>query len=171
MSQQQEVHTEEIDVSTINKLSLTDGIGVLLGAALLILVAVNVFCRYVLNIGITWSDEVARLLFVWIVFIGAFISYKRNSHAALNVLGNKLPLKIRRYYRLILAGLEIVFMFVLTWFGTVHVLNTDKFGQVTAGLGVPMSWFYLVIPITGLMMMLHLLISAIRAFKNKGGAA
>lgn len=159
---------EGIDPNKLKRLSFTDWIAVFLGVALIAVVGANVFFRYILDTGIDWSDEVARIIFVWIVFIGSYIAFKHNSHAAVHVLRSKLPAKLKRYHTLFIALLEVAFMILLVWYGTVLVLNTNKFGQVTAGLGVPMSWFYMVIPVTALMMAINLLITAIREFKNEG---
>jgi len=43
-------------------------------AVMLVLVLLNVVLRYALNSGITVTEELSRLLFVWLVFLGAAIS-------------------------------------------------------------------------------------------------
>lgn len=42
-------------------------------AIIVIIVFANVFMRYVLNTGLTWSDEVSIDLFIWFIFLGAFL--------------------------------------------------------------------------------------------------
>lgn len=166
---QEHVPEEGIDGLDLKKFSFTDWLVVFLGAALVIMVGVAVFFRYVLNSGISWSDEVARILFVWLVFIGAYIAFKNKSHATVNVLVNKLPSRLKRYHGLFVALLEGAFMATITWYGVVQVLNTDKYGQVTPGLGVPMSWFYVVIPVTALLITINIVVTAIRDFMNQRG--
>ncbi|HEV8225530.1 MAG TPA: TRAP transporter small permease subunit, partial [Methylomirabilota bacterium] len=43
-------------------------------------VFLGVFSRYVLRSTFTWYDEIARLLFVWIVFLGAAVGVRRSGH-------------------------------------------------------------------------------------------
>jgi TRAP-type C4-dicarboxylate transport system permease small subunit len=151
------------------QLTLTEWVVAVLGVALVALVSVAVFCRYFLNIGIDWSDEVSRLVFIWLVLLGAYLAFKRKSHAVVTVLSNALPEKLKRYHALLVGLLEAAFMFVVAWFGVVQVMDTAKFGQVTPGLGVPMSWMYMVIPVTALMITLAVLTDTFRNFSQKGG--
>jgi len=57
-----------------------------LGFSMSILVAVQVFCRYVLNSSLFWSEELARYMLVWISFFGATVAYYRNLHPGVDVL-------------------------------------------------------------------------------------
>ena len=43
-------------------------------------VFLGVFSRYVLQATFQWYDEVARLCFIWIVFLGAAVAVKRGMH-------------------------------------------------------------------------------------------
>jgi tripartite ATP-independent transporter DctM subunit len=52
----------------------------------IILLAAGVFARYVLHDAITWSDELARVLFLWLTMFGAVSAYRRNEHMYVNVL-------------------------------------------------------------------------------------
>ena len=48
-------------------------------------VFLGVFSRYVLMSTFTWYDEIARLLFVWIVFLGAAVGVRRGTHFRLHL--------------------------------------------------------------------------------------
>ncbi len=49
-------------------------------------VFVNVVLRYGFGSGVAASEELSRLLFVWMVFIGAAVSYPRGEHMAFTSL-------------------------------------------------------------------------------------
>jgi len=49
-------------------------------------VIINVFLRYIFNLGLFWSEEVATACFVWSVFIGASACYKRKMHIGIDFL-------------------------------------------------------------------------------------
>lgn len=71
-------------------------------AAMSVLVAVNVFFRFILNSSIYWGDEVALVLMVWLTFLGAAVAIRDKSHYVFTYLINKLqglPLKIFVYTR------------------------------------------------------------------------
>jgi TRAP-type transport system small permease protein len=49
-------------------------------AVMVVLVFGNVVLRYLLNTGITVSEEVSRLLFVWLTFLGAIVAMREHGH-------------------------------------------------------------------------------------------
>lgn len=59
-------------------------------AAMAALVFVNVVLRYGFGAGIAASEELSRLLFVWMVFIGATVAYPAGEHMAFTSLLLKL---------------------------------------------------------------------------------
>ena len=61
------------------------GLAVCLGAMTCI-VFVSVVFRYVLNSPLTWSEELASLLFAWLTFIGAYVGFRTRSHISIDTL-------------------------------------------------------------------------------------
>jgi TRAP-type transport system small permease protein len=58
----------------------------LLGFAILILVNVQILFRYGLSVSVPWTEEVSRLLFVWLVFIGAAIGWREKAMIVIDTL-------------------------------------------------------------------------------------
>jgi len=52
---------------------------------------VQIFCRYALNHGLVWAFPTVMLLFVWLVFLGAFVIYRRKKDIAVNFIINLFP--------------------------------------------------------------------------------
>ena len=75
-----------------------------------ILVFLNVVLRYVFNSGITWSGELSQIMFVWLVFLGAILAYKDNSHLGVDVVVKRLPKKIS--FVVYIIG-ELIFIWIL----------------------------------------------------------
>lgn len=70
--------------------------------AMALLVATNVFFRFVLNASIYWGDEVALILMVWLTFLGAAVATRDEEHYVFRYLITKLegkPLKVYVYLR------------------------------------------------------------------------
>lgn len=72
---------------------LSDGLMALCLAVMALAVFINVVLRYGFGSGIAASEELSRLLFVWMVFIGATAAYPRGEHMAFTSL--LLPLRKR----------------------------------------------------------------------------
>ena len=60
-------------------------------AVMVVLVFGNVFLRYAFNTGITSSEEISRLLFVWLTFLGAIVALRERGHLGVDVLVRRLP--------------------------------------------------------------------------------
>ena len=63
---------------------------VLVALEIVVLLA-GVISRYVFNAPLTWSDELASILFLWLAMLGAVIALRRGEHMRLSTLVNRLP--------------------------------------------------------------------------------
>ncbi|WP_448207146.1 TRAP transporter small permease [Azospirillum sp. sgz302134] len=71
----------------------------IMAAMLAVMVALifgNVVLRYVFNSGIVAAEEIARLMFVWLVFLGATLALRRQQHLGMEILQVRLPPRVRR---------------------------------------------------------------------------
>ena len=131
---------------------------VLLLVLMVALVCVGVFFRYVLEASLTWYDEFASYLLVWLTFYGAVIASHRRRHIGFEVVVEKLDPAARRLIEALSEGFVLVFQSVLLYYGweLVQKMGEDR----TVSLPwVKMGWIYSALPITGGLM---LLISAAR---------
>lgn len=60
-------------------------------AAMALLVFGNVVLRYGFDSGIAVSEELARLLFVWLIFLGAILASRQHAHIGFDTLVKSLP--------------------------------------------------------------------------------
>ena len=95
--------------------NLAKKIAIALIGILVVLVLVTVFFRYVLSIGIGWSDEVARYLNIWAALLGASIAFKYGDHVGVEFFRNFLPGKVSQ-----------IFKFLINILILLHVLITLK---------------------------------------------
>lgn len=71
----------------------------LMALALAIMVALvfgNVVMRYLFNSGFAAAEELARLMFVWLIFLGAILALRHHGHLGVDMLQAKLPRPLRR---------------------------------------------------------------------------
>lgn len=122
---------------------LTLGMEYLIGVILVALIAsvsCNVVGRALFNHSLPWADELARMLFVWLVFIGAAAAFSRYEHIAVDALVRRLPLRLAHmlYFlqHLIITGL----MGVMIW-GGYQVMERSS-GR-SAIMNVPLSFISL----------------------------
>lgn len=60
-------------------------------AGMVVLVFGNVILRYVFNTGITYSEELSRIFFLWLTFLGAVVAMREHGHLGVDTLLRRLP--------------------------------------------------------------------------------
>lgn len=136
-------------------------------ALMAILVFGNVVLRYAFNSGITWSEEMSRFLFVWMVFLGAIAALKDNMHLGMDIVINFLPKAAKKAAFLLSNALVLYVLWLLldgSWKMT--VLNMNSTAPAT---GMPLSYLYGIGIVTSISMAVIILINLYRAlfFKDK----
>lgn len=119
----------------------------------------QVIFRYVISAPLPWSEELARYCFVWIVFLGGAIGLSRGIHLGVDIVVNLLPEPVRRAFD-VLTSVLIGGFAATVIYASLPVLNMNMF-QRSPALGVQMSWIYIAIPVS---MVLIFLICAERVF-------
>jgi TRAP-type C4-dicarboxylate transport system permease small subunit len=126
--------------------------------AMVTLVCMGVFFRYVLNSSLTWYDEFASYLLVWLTFYGMVVADYRRKHIGFELLVDKLGGTQRRIVDFVAEIAVFGFQFVLCWYG--WVLTRTMLDETAISLPwVKVGWINSVLPITGALV---LLVSAAR---------
>ncbi len=144
----------------------------LLLGVLTVTVFLQVLVRFVVKYPLPWTEEVARLAFVYSIFVGATLAVRERSHISVDFLLALLPEPAQRVVKLAGAILVAIFLVAMTWEGIEFVRVTGV--QVTPVMQVPFRYLYLVIPASGAMMLLYLVLATIddlRGARPGGGAA
>jgi TRAP-type C4-dicarboxylate transport system permease small subunit len=128
---------------------------VLMGVAVLN-VLWQVFTRFVLGDPSSFTDELARYLLIWIGLLGASYAAGMKLHLAIDLLPAKLTGRARFYVGVVIEACVFLFaLSVLVIGGTQLVTLTLTLGQTSAALHVPLGYVYLVLPLSGLLMMFY----------------
>lgn len=124
----------------------------------------QVVFRYVIAAPLPWSEELARYCFVWIVFLGGALGLARGIHLGVDLLVNTFPPRMQRAFDA-LTTLLIGAFAVTVIYASLPVINMNMF-QRSPALGVQMSYIYVAIPIS---MVLIVLICAERLLRDPFG--
>ncbi|MEW6664229.1 MAG: TRAP transporter small permease [Thermodesulfobacteriota bacterium] len=123
-------------------------------AVMVVLVFMNVVCRYLLNFSIIWAEEISQYLMVWIAFIGAGLALREGRHVAIEILQDHMPSSAKKMTRHVVALLLIVFMVVLVVLG--FQFSHFAWEQETPVLNIRLGIPYLAVPIGALLLAFHL---------------
>lgn len=142
-------------------LSMIENAVIILGlSAMFLILLAQVIMRYVFSRPLTWSEEAARFIFVYVSFIGISYAYRQKGHIRMEVVVNLFPQAVRR-------GLE-----VLINLGTIAqfcymIPFSFRFIGIQAGVKatathIPMSIVYTALPLGMALSCVRLLISSLR---------
>ena len=112
----------------------------LLLAAMVVLVFGNVVLRYAFNQGITASEELSRVFFVWLTFLGAVVAMREHGHLGVDSLLRRLPPAFAKIAVLLGHGLMLAATWLMvsgSW--TQTIINLPASMPAT---GISMGWFY-----------------------------
>jgi TRAP-type C4-dicarboxylate transport system permease small subunit len=105
---------------------------------------------------IPWITEVSVILFSWVIFIGAGVITRTNSHISLDVLIEKLPPKSQYILRIGHVLLMLIVAFVMVYFGGKHAIFVGKY-QSTVYLKISLFYLYISVPVGGALLGLNAL--------------
>ena len=123
-------------------------------------VFLQVLVRFVFKYPLPWTEEVSRLSFVYSIFVGATIAVREKTHINVDVVLVALPARMARAMQL------LVFLCFVIWQGVVFIRATGI--QMTPVLQIPFRHLYLVIPVSGALMLLYLILGAVDEFRRGG---
>jgi TRAP-type transport system small permease protein len=108
-------------------------------------VLVQVVFRYAFNSPLTWSEELARYLFIWCAFLGWIVASRRGSHLAMTFVAERLPPKGQLALATLVQAATLLFAWLLGTRGLALVRNSWDVENVAVpfNLGV----VYLIEPI------------------------
>jgi len=98
--------------------------------------------RRVFNNSLTWSEELARYLFIWLIYIGISYGAKMKSHIKLEATVMKLPAKIQPYFVLLAEVLFLGFAAFIVYTSWDVVQRQLILGQTSPAMRLPMAVVY-----------------------------
>jgi len=135
--------------------SLVKYIVSILFIVMVILVALQVLTRFVIDYPISWSEEVGRYLMVYIVFLGSGLLVRKNGHIAIDFLLEIINPDNRKRLEFVNLAISTIFFLILIYSGI--QLTMVVLGQATPTLQFSMAWAYAAMPIGSTLMLLNAL--------------
>lgn len=119
-------------------------------ALMVVVVTWQVVSRYAMGDPSPWTEEVARMLLIWVGLLGGVYAYREKAHLGLDLLYQKVG-AVGKYRLGVITNIAcgLFALTVLVIGGGSLVQLTWELKQTTAALGIPMAWVYTVLPLSG----------------------
>ena len=132
------------------QISVSENILFILMALIIVIMFVHVLFRYIFNQSLSWSEELAKFIFVWLTFLGAAICIKERIHIGVEFLVERLPAKWKRYLDLFQTTLIILFNLTLSIIGFCWVSEVS--GTLSPAMNLPLNIvFYAALPVASVL--------------------
>ncbi len=133
------------------------------------MLCVQITARALFNTSFSWAEESVRYAIIWMVFLSCGLAFRKDAHISIDVLRQLLPGPARKVLEVLITLVCAVLAGLLVWYGATMVATLYRFGQVSPAMEAPMYWFYLAIPVSGVLMLVRLAESLVRVLR--GGPA
>lgn len=121
-------------------------------AAMLILGAMAVIFRFVIQSSLAFPEEAMLYLFVWVVALGSAVAFRHNMHAAIGTLVGRLSDRPRQAVSVVATLLAMGFLFVVLFWGTQFTLRVSP--KISPALEISNGWLFGAAPAGAALMLL-----------------
>ncbi len=112
-----------------------------------------------LGASIPWTEELARLLFIWTAFLGMAVGFRRVEHPRVMLIPDMSPASFQMLFVQLYAFVGIVFFCVVGWYGVLLVRQQMVFGETSPVLGIGMYLASVPIVMASILAILALLVT------------
>jgi len=146
----------------------------LLMAFMSCLAVYQVVARYVFNNPSTISEDLLGYCFVWVSLLGAALVFGERDHMKLAYFEEKTSPELRLCMNIFSKCLILAMAVLVFLIGGTGFMNVGSI-QMSPTLGITMNWIYMILPLSGVLILLYTVINAIELIQDylktqKGGA-
>jgi len=128
----------------------------------------QVFTRFVLQDSSSYTEELANFLLIWIGVLGASYAVRTKAHLGIDVLMQRLQGKRKNTAEISVYLMVFLFALVIMVIGGLRlVFITFSLDQTSAAMGIRMGYIYLVLPLSGLLIMYYSIFFIADLWKNR----
>ena len=122
--------------------------------AMVAIVTLTVVLRYCFNTGLSWAEEVPRLLVTVFAFIACAIGVRDHMHVAVNAIYNKFPVggKVRKTLDVLTDVVVLLCGLFMLYSGGARTIKLFGLPGALPITGISTAWQYLPIPVAGFVM-------------------
>ncbi len=141
---------------------------ILLMSLIVLDVSWQVFSRFILKSPSSYTEELAGFLLIWIGILGAGYAYFTRAHLAIEIISGRLKGPGKQIIDFLISLMVLLFAFFIMVLGGLNLVYlTITLKQISPALKIPMGFVYLVIPLTGILIILYA-VGFMSANKNQG---
>lgn len=112
---------------------------------------------------LVWMEEISRLLYMWSIFLGAAVAFRRGVHFKIDILSFKNPI-FSSAMNAIAYAISCLFVYIILYYG--YKFSVMGLTKLSLPSGIPMFYFRLSFPISGLFMLYYCVEGIVKSIFN-----
>ena len=142
-----------------------DDLSILIFVLMVVVVIVQVVCRYCFKLSVPWTEELSRLLFIYVGFTGTAIAVRENELIVVDVLLTRLPAGIRKVMDVLIQIVMFAF-FLLMFIGAIKMFMSTKGTYFQSMPFLSNGWTYMAVIIGMAASLVGIITNAIKNIKE-----
>ncbi|PMR67346.1 TRAP transporter small permease [Halomonas heilongjiangensis] len=122
-----------------------------------VLLFVQIVLRNVFSGSLAWGDELATYAFVWFAYMGAVYAAKMSAHNRVTFQFKFFPRVVEKVCNIVTDLIWVGFNLYFVYLSYDFVFNRMNVFWKSQTMGVPMKYFYLILPLAFLVMSVRIL--------------
>jgi TRAP-type C4-dicarboxylate transport system permease small subunit len=145
---------------------------IILMSTIVIDVTWQVVTRFILQDPSSFTEELAGFLLIWIGLLGASYAVYTKAHLGIDILARKLKTESQGYLDIVIYTIVTLFSFFVLVVGGWRLVNiTFTLNQISPSMGLPMGYVYLVLPLTGVLIIYYSIVHILAAINKNNTVA
>lgn len=133
---------------------------IFLFAAMTLIGTYQIVTRYFFNRPSTISEELLTYSFTWMSLLASAYVFGKKDHMRIGFLADKITGSVKKYLEFSIELLAFVFAGVVMVYGGSSITKLTMI-QTTASLRIPMGYVYVIVPVTGVLIMVFSIMNAV----------
>lgn len=122
-------------------------------ASLAIVTFLQVIMRFLFKNPLAWGQDIIRLSFIYLVFLGGSYCLKTGDHLNIDIIFSFFSEKVNKFIQLFINIILLLFFIFLLYYG-IQFTQTGL-NQTAPYTGISMLYYYIAIPISAIFLILY----------------
>jgi TRAP-type C4-dicarboxylate transport system permease small subunit len=127
---------------------IVDWISIVFFSVIALVALAQIIARYCFNSPLFWSEELIRLMYVWICYLGWVLATRNKTHIRITTFIDRLPRGGKKFMAIFNSAMVILFSLFMIWYGIAMIKVGLKGRAVT--LPVSFALVYAIVPAANL---------------------
>ena len=118
-----------------------------------VVIFVQVICRYVLQVALPWTEEFARFAFLWLIFLANAMAERQKEHFRVSYFVEQAPRRVR-YAFWVLGEVLIFTFFIWLLLDSLQFVSMGK-RMISTVMQLRLDWIYWGLPVAVMLSLLN----------------